>query len=166
MDKKKGTAFDYIFIVIIMVIFAIVTIVSVFLWDTISTPLKNVFGSGSATDVMATADKAFGTLDYIFLFVFFGLSIAPIIFAFLVKSHPIFFVVNILILVVMFLVMPTLSNVVREFWSTDQFSQYAEGGGATHTLPIMTRVFQYLPYITGGMSIILTIAMFVKPRDI
>jgi hypothetical protein len=166
MPRKKGTVIDFLFIVLVMMVFAIVAIVSIYLWDSISTPLKNAFGIGEATDVINTSARVFGVMDYIFLFLFFGLSIAPLIFAFLVQTHPVFFVVNILLLIVLFLIMPTISNVVRSFWATDQFAPYAAGGSGSVTYTIMTRVFQYLPFITGGLSIILTIAMFVKPREL
>ena len=164
--KKKGSVLDLIFMVVLCMIFAIIVLFGTHIWNQIAPLLKNTFGPGDATDIMNSVQAQFGVMDYVFLFLFFGMCIIPIILAFLVKLHPIFFVVNILLLIVMFIVMPPLSNTVRSIWQTKELSQYAAGGGGFVTYPIMTKVFQYLPIITGALSIVLSIAMFVKAREI
>jgi hypothetical protein len=109
--------------------------------------------------------NVYGIMDYIFLFLFVGLTITPVMFAFMVQTHPIFLVVNILLVIIMFIVMPVISNMVRSVWMAPMFEQYASGGGGSHTYPIMTAVFTYLPVLVGGISLILSIAMFVKGRE-
>jgi len=104
-------------------------------------------------------------LDYLFLFLFFALYSVPIMFSFMVKGNPIFMVVNLLILVILFLITPTLSNVVREMWSSDEFSSYAYGGGGSYVFSIMTKIFQYLPLVTASLSAIIMVAMFAKGSE-
>jgi hypothetical protein len=67
-------------------------------------------------------------------------------------------------IIIFFFVIPPLSNVVKEFWEQPEFAQYAAGGSGFVTYNVMTRVFQYLPMISIGISIILMIAMFSKGR--
>ncbi len=148
-----------------MAVFAIAAIFSLFIWDKISPMFTGFFGAGDATAIVNTVHSAYGVMDYIFLFLFFGLSLVPIVFAFLVKTHPIFFVVNLIMIVIMFMVMPALSNMVRNIWATPELAQYAAGGGGSFTFTITTRVFQYLPLLTCALSVILSIAMFAKNRD-
>ncbi len=164
--RRKGTIIDFLFIVIAMAFFAIALVFSIYIFDQISPMLTGFFGAGEATTMMNTVHSAYGIMDYVFLFLFFGLSIVPIVFAFLVKTHPIFFVVNLIMIVVMFMVMPALSNMVRSIWATPELAQYAAGGGGSFTFTIMTRTFQFLPLITCSLSILLSIAMFAKGREI
>jgi len=164
LQRRKGTLMDYIFIVIALMFFAIMAIIGIYLKDSIFPPMQEFFGAGTdATAMLTSVGASYSVMDYIFLFLFFGLCITPIIFAFLVKTHPIFMVINVILLVVMFMVMPALSNVVRSFWSSSQeLSQYAAGGGGSITFTIMTRVFQYLPVIICALSILLMVAQFMN----
>jgi hypothetical protein len=166
MKKRKGTVIDILFIVVFMMAFAICTILAMYLSDKIYVPLQEFFGPGDASTTLGVVNNTIGSFDYIFLFLFFGMCLAPIVFSFLIQTHPIFFLVNLLMLVVMFLIMPTLSNTVRAVWAAPELAQYAAGGGGSHTFPIMTYIFKYLPLITCGISLIITVAMFVKPREL
>lgn len=165
MIGKKGTMLDVLLISIVLLVFGIVSILAVYIWDAVYTPITDMFtgaGNDTAIEVMDTVEAGFGVIDYIFLFVYFMLSMTPIIFAVFVNHHPIFIVLNIMIVIILFFVFPVLSNVMYEFWSQPPFAEYAFGGGGTVTFPIMTRIFQYLPLITSGFSVMLMVAMFAK----
>jgi len=162
MKNSKGTVMDLMYLTLVFLVVGIMILVAMYAADQIFPELESTFGNGTASEVVHTSEQAFGTLDYIFLFVYFALCATPIFFAVLVRNHPIFFVVNLIVIVVFFLILPALSNVMYEFWSMDEFAVYAYGGGGTFTFPIMTRIFQYLPLITISISVILMIAMFSK----
>lgn len=162
---NKGTILDMFAITIGLLVLAIVIITATYVWDQINPQLQTMFVNPTSNEsirVLKTTQQGFGTFDYIFMFLYFMLSLVPVIFAALVRHHPVFLILNIIILFIFFFIAPVFSNVMREFWSVSEFAVYAYGGAGTQTYPIMTRLFQYLPLISAGFSVILMIAMFAK----
>ena len=159
---KKGTMLDIMMVSLVVLFFGIVMIMCLYIADQVFPQLTGYFGGGVGVEVINTVKQGFGTVDYIFMFVYFMLSMVPVLFAALVRHHPIFLILNIIIMIVLFFVFPVISNVMLEFWSTPEFAPYAFGGGGSYTFPIMTRLFQYLPLINMGISVIVMIAMFAK----
>lgn len=160
---KKGSIIDTFVILIVFVIMGIVLIVSLFLKDAIFPKLSNALNNETgSTSVMATVSGGFTIFDNLFLLAFFMLNATTIIMAALVPSHPVFLIVNVMLLIILFVIAPTFSNIMQKFWSTPDFAAYSEGGGASQTLPIMTRMFQYLPSITLGISVLLIIVQYSK----
>jgi hypothetical protein len=92
------------------------------------------------------------------------MMITPIILSFLTPSHPILIFVNIILLIVYILIVPSLSNVMGSFWSQTAFAPYAAGGSASTTFPIMTALFEWLPLISCGFAFVLMVVMFSKQR--
>jgi len=162
MKSKKGTVLDMFAISIVLLFFGIIAVVSIYVADQIFPELIGFFGTGAGVTVVKTVKQGYGTMDYIFMFLYFMLTLVPIIFASLVRHHPVFLILNILLLFIFFLVVPVFSNVMREFWQTEEFGIYAFGGGGSYTYPVMTRLFQYMPLISSAVSVIIMIAMFAK----
>jgi len=154
---------DMFFLLFIFLFFGIMILIGVYLKDQIISPLIDFFGTGSeAETVINTAAQVFNAMDAIFIFIYFMLSGTTIIFASMIRSRPIFLVINIIMLMILFVITPAFSNVMREFWSTQEFAQYAAGGEGSVEFTVMTRIFQYLPHVTMGISILVMIASFAK----
>jgi hypothetical protein len=159
----KGTMIDIFYLILVFMFFGIMALVSVYLKDQIFPQLVDVLGNGTTSEtILNTAEQGYQMMDNLFMMLYFVLAGVSIIFAALVRTNPAFFVLNIIMLFVLFLIAPAMSNVMREFWATPEFAQYAAGGGGSITYPIMTRVFQYLPHITVGISVLLILAQFSK----
>ena len=163
---NKGSMLDILLVVMAMMIFAMSILVSTKISDEVSGFFLGEFGSTEATTVYKTARQGFGIFDFLFMFMFFVLTLLPVLFAVMVKNNPIFFVLNFIVVLIYFLVAPALSNVMYEFWNAGDFAQYAAGGGGSFTYPIMTRTFQWLPYISLGISVILMVAQFGKSGEV
>ena len=160
---RKGTTIDMFFIFIALMFFGMIILTSLYLADQIFPELTDFFGESSeATTVVKTAKQGYAALDNIFLLLFFMLNMVPLVFAVFVRHHPIFLVINIFVLIAFMFVVPSLSNAMRQFWMQPEFAQYALGGGGSYTFNIMTRLFQYMPVISVGLSVLIMIAMFVK----
>ena len=165
ITQRKGSIIDFFWVAIVLVVMAIMLFLAIYLKDQIFPSISSTIGAGVGTNTLNTVSAEFVMFDYIFLFAFVFFFIVPIILAFSAPNHPVFYVINILVLILFFAVIPVLSNVVREFVSNAEFSEYAAGGSAAQTYPIMTRLMQYLPQISIGAGIILIMAMFAKPRE-
>jgi hypothetical protein len=158
----KGSVIDLFLIMIVILFLGVIIVIGVYLKDQIFPQLTDFFGAGEATAVVDTASQGYRSMDYIFLFLFFGLCSVPIILAMLVRINPVFFIINLIVIIFFFIVTPQISNVMQQLWSQDEFAVYASGGSGSYTFPIMTRIFQYLPFISCGISLILMIVMFVR----
>jgi len=163
---RKGSTMDIFYLMFVFLVLGIMMLVAVYLKDQIFPQFTSAFGAGEATNVMTTSENVFSTMDNVFLFVYFMMSFTTIIFAALVRTHPVFFIVNVILMVILFIITPTFSNIMREFWSVPEFAPYAAGGTGSITFPVMTRIFQYLPIVVMGISIILMIASFAKRGDV
>jgi hypothetical protein len=138
-------------------------LISTYLKDQIYPPLSNALSAvPAAQSELTSIGVTFSIFDYIFLFVFMMMMIVPIIFAFLVPTNPVFILINIILLIFYVLIVPSISNVMRSFWSQTAFAPYATGGTGSTTFMIMTTIFQNLPIITTVFAIILCIVMFNK----
>lgn len=164
--NRKGTIIDMFYLLILFLFFGIIIVVSVYLKDQIFPELIEMLGTNitgnKAPTVLRTAEQGYMLMDNIFMMLYFMLAGSSIIFAALVRTNPVFFVLNLIMLFVLFLIAPAMSNVMREFWSQPEFAVYAAGGGGSVTFVITTRIFQYLPHISVGLSILLIIAQFAK----
>jgi hypothetical protein len=159
----KGSLLDLFYMVIVIFMLGVSILAAVYVKDQIFPPLSSMLSSSSdATSVLTTVSNGFSIFDEIFLFMFIMLSIIPIIFAFLVPTHPVFILINIILFLIYLVVVPSLSNAMRSFWSSSFFAPYAAGGSGSTTYVIMTAIFQYLPIITCAFGLVLTVVTFVK----
>ena len=159
----KGSMIDFFFVTVIILAFGISILLGAYLMSQIFPQLTNAFSSSpDATAVLSNVSGTYGIFDSIFLFIFIAMSIVPIIFAFLIPTNPVLVFVNIILFVVYILIVPSLSNVMRDIWATSIFAPFATGGTGTWTFTIMTSVFQYLPLISVVFSFILMIILFTK----
>jgi len=162
MMGRKGSALDMIFIMFSLMVLGMFILVGMYLTDTIFTPMQEMFNDTAGSTTLTTVKNGYGAMDNIFMFLFFMLNMVPVIFAVFVKTHPVFLIINILVIFIYMFLAPSMSNMMLDFWNTPEFAPYALGGGGSFTFDVMTRLFQYLPYISVGLSIIIMVAMFVK----
>lgn len=164
---RKGSVLDIFFAVLIGMVVVITTLVAVFLYDNVSSAIisvlpNNTVGTNVTTETINKVYVGFQAMDYVFMIVFFMLCLSPIILSLFVLAHPVFMVINIVLILVLFLVFPVMSNVVHEFWTQPSFAQYATGGGGSVTFPIMTSIFEWLPIIGSVMGILVMVVMYAK----
>lgn len=163
MTGNKGSAIDIFWIVIAMLVVGIMALVGTYIKDQVYPMIQGFTGDDTeAAGIMNTAAQGIGMMDNLFMMTYFMMAGAAIVFAALVRNHPIYFVLNLILLMILFLITPAISNVMRAFWNTPEFAPYAAGGAGSVTFPIMTRMFQWLPAITVGVSILLMVVQFSK----
>lgn len=163
--RKKGSVLDLFWLMVTMFVVCIAVLVGTYLKDQVFPQLKAVLGTeSSAGTYMDLASMGFQTLDYAFLFITMMTGGAAIILAFFVENHPVFFFVNIILLGILLLVSPAISNAARSFWALPQFAPYASGGGGSVTYPIMTQLMRWMPLVLAAIGTVLSIAQFAKPR--
>ena len=164
--SRKGSVFDLFYITFAFLVVGIMFVISLFLKDQIFPSLTTMLNTSSeAVSVANTSAQGLNMLDGLFLLSFFMMNGAAVVFAALVPNNPIFAILNVIMMILLVLVTPAFSNVMQAFWSVDGMAQYAEGGGAAVTMPITTRVFQFLPALTFGISLVIMIVQYGKRAE-
>jgi len=128
MIGKKGSYGDLFYIVFIATLFAITAVVC---WVAFSKINDNL----QANDNIAATSKAILTksvnnyvtlLDGIFLVVIVVLYLAAIILAFQIDTHPVFFILSIVVFGVLVFITAVMANVFWEFASNAAITTYAD----------------------------------------
>ena len=154
--NKKGSLIDLIGIGTALLAVAIVVLIGFKVSDEINTEFQ-------ANDNIPTAGKtAYSTIndyfptvmDNTFLFLLIGLSIVALVLASLVRVHPVFFVLYLVMLVIIIFLSGIFSNIYLEIAGNAEFSAYAD------QLIFITHIMHFLPFIIGIVGFILSIIMY------
>lgn len=157
--NKRGSIEDSIFIVILLFITALVFIFAYVINNAISTGAAPAFENISAGSSIGftVVDSIFEhTINYVYLAFFFGLIISLIITAFLTPTHPVFYLLSIIIFIALVLVSSIMSNMYESITSSATFTN------AVHALPIMDYIMLHLPLISIVIGIIAAIIIFSR----
>src|SRR3990167_4623314 len=95
---RKGSVLDLIFIPVALLVIGILIFVASTILYNISPSLSAT--SAAANNTTANAVVALNTFNYTFIIIAFALGAGAIAFAYMSPSHPIFFVVGLILLIV------------------------------------------------------------------
>ena len=161
MKHKKGSIQDLIFIAIVIVVFAVVTLLAFKISDEINTKFSESatvqrFDTGSRGRVaMDTINNMYpGVIDNSFLLLMIGLCIVALALASMVRVHPVFFVFFLIIFIIIIFLAGVFSNIYIEIASNPELSALAD------KLIFTTTLMKLLPIIIGVMGFILSIVMY------
>ncbi len=152
----KGSILDFLFIFIFLLIFAISTIVGSVILSNYADMSSNL---GVSNISISQAQTTIANLDYVFIFITFGMAIAVVVGAFMIRTHPVFFVISLFGLLFIILISGQLANVYLEF------AQNAQLISTAANYPYMELIFQNLPLITAVFGIIVAIVAYSKIRS-
>lgn len=150
------------FVIVTIVTIAIALVLSKHLFYSINTAFEdgNMHTAESAK-VFQDMSIAYPMFDYSMIFVIIGLTIGLIITSFMIPSHPIFMVINIVGLVFLVFLGAVMSNFYGDFINSGEFNSTIDiGGGLDKTGYIMDK----LPFICAFIVLISTIVMYAKGR--
>lgn len=114
--NKKGAIIDAIPIMVYVFAFAIVCIISFTIYRGLvdngffTIVYNQSHGAFNTTQLQENADSTYDMLDFAVMFVFIGTTIAALVGAILIRSHPAFFFISIIVMMVQIFVAMALSN--------------------------------------------------------
>jgi len=160
--NNRGSLLDLFYIMIVLVVFVLSTMIAFVVWE----EYKGNTNSSSSIQLNTTtfdivSDKADQTLqnfDYIFVFLLMGGFIMLIASVFTLQSHPMFFWISLLFLLIMLIIAGVFSNVYDEFSSEEVFE------GAKSEYNIMEFVMDRLPSFMLFMVAAFLIALYGKRK--
>jgi len=159
--NKRGSLYDLIFIGVILLSFAVGTMIAFKISSEINAQFQ---ASGDITTEGKTAYNSInnmypGIIDNSFLLLTMGLSIFALILAMMVRIHPVFFVFYLILLVIVIFMSGVFSNIYLEMANNPEMLAIAD------QISFTTHIMAALPFIVGVIGFILAIVMYKNWRD-
>lgn len=159
-NKKGNAVLDTTVIVVILVLCAAVYIALMPVADDINIDIQT--DSEMSAEAQAISQDVYdrypSTLDGLFVAVFMILWALSVVFAFLLNSHPVFFIITVILLVVVFVVAMVLANAVEELTTEDDLAAY------TAEFPMTFWIITHLLHISIIVGFSIALAYFGKNR--
>lgn len=157
-SKKANAAVDLMVGFLAIFIFIIVTIFVYKIFDNLNTNIQADTGFDTATKVQLqnTYNKFPSWADGIFVFALGMIWVGLIISSFYISTHPIFFVISIVLVTIVFIVGMLLSNTYEDIANSDDLSAYSEN------LPTTNWIMGHLLEIMIAMGATVLIALYAK----
>ena len=153
--NKKGSAQDLIMVMVILTVFAIVTLIMFKLTGAFGDQIGTM--SGIPTEATASTAKLTGyfstSMDSIFLLLTIGLAIVALVLASMVRVHPVFIVFFILVWFLVIFLSGVMSNIYQEMAESPVL--VAESA----QLPFISTIMTYLPLIIAVIGVLLMVVM-------
>jgi len=153
--NKKASAFDVIYILIIVFIFIVITLIAFKVYNEWSAGGAAKLSSDTANIALSKAGTAITSLDMVFGFLIGMLIILVIISAFTIDTHPAFFVVTLILLIIAIILAVAFSNIYE---TISQEKLPTEAG----SFPIANYLMGNLPMIALIAIIIVAIVLYAK----
>lgn len=151
----KGSILDLIVVVVILCVILAATLISFKVYNELST---EDFWSDTSTGTKARdgVGRVFNVMDFGYLLILGGAMMGAVISAFFIQTHPVFFVISFIILIIVVAISPVISNAFMEMATSSQFT--TEG----QSLDIMTHIMGDLPIIITVFGVLVAIALYAK----
>lgn len=151
----RGSILDLPIVVIVLAVFFVALFVGLLVYNQFA---ERDFWQTTEVGQHAfqQADIAYETLDYSFLFILIGAFMATVISAFFIETHPIFFIVSLIVLIIFIVITPAMTNAFMGVAASPRFSTEAA------ELNIATQAMGNLPLILTVFGFILIIVLYAK----
>lgn len=159
---KKGTGIgDYILLVVIMFVFAIVIIAGNIVLNDLNTDFQadTDLSTAAKTEMSTQTAKYPSYFDATIVLAFVILWIALLVAAFMLDTNPIFFIILLLVYVSMFFVIAELSNTYEEIMSTDDFAT------VSGSYPMTNWIFSNFLILSIMVAVSVMLVTFAKSRS-
>lgn len=159
--KKGNAAIEVLTVIIVLVVFAFSVLAGRMILTELNddTQLDDSLGD-EAKGVMAEQDARYSSLfDGLFVFLFILLWGVVIVSAFMIDSHPIFFIFTVILLIMSFVVAIYIGNVYEEV--VDDGGEFQD---AADTMPMMDWILSNLLLVAIVVGFSIVGVLFAKNR--
>ena len=155
LRNKKGNAIlDTAMVVVVLVIFALLSVITWSVWEDIYPDMSAEMDSVEAQESLDVINDRYPSLfDGLFLFVFIGLWIMTLVASFMIDSHPIFFAISLVLFVIVLIGSVYIGNFYEEIVTDSSFDDAYEDFPATHF--ILTNLLMFSIVIGSSIMLVL-----------
>lgn len=159
-SKRKGSFADLI--IITVVLFAVS--IAFFFTNRFGVSMMQELNASeeheSAKEVLTySSEKYPSTLETIFVCAVFAAGIGAVVTAFLIRTHPVMYIVFFAVLIVIIIVSPELSNFHQDLVADSDFE------GVGQSMPISTWIMLQYPKVMLVFSFIVAVVLYAKGGD-
>lgn len=152
---EKGSLNDIPFIIAVLFIFGVTVLISV---KVLGAWQSAYAWEGVSQEVIQDGMNAMYVFDYMFVFLAVGLSMASLIGAFMIKSHPIFYIFSTVVLSLYIIVSAAMTNAFDKLAAADGIAAIA------NDFPMMVTFVRNFPIFFLVSGIVIAIVMYGKPQ--
>ena len=132
---------------IMLFVFAVVVLLAAFVMNTVLNSMGDDLG------LNASFGNFFVALNNVSIFIFLGMSLGVILAALMIRTHPAFFFIAVILVIVQFTVFPPLVNVYNTIADNPQFAAekatMAQNVALMQALPIWTAFAALIAAVVG-----------------
>jgi len=152
--NKKGATLDNIYVLVTFFMVVVFFIALIIFWNRVS-DITQVWNSNDQTRVIRSNTQAFfNQIDFILVMVWLALHIGVVVTSYLLNSHPIMFVVTLIVCVILVIISVPISNTWESVVSTD-----ANISAEVGEIPITNHILLRLPIYELLWAFLTMIAM-------
>lgn len=157
-NKKGNVVIEGITVIVVAMAFAMMSVFSYYVFDELNTEVQDDVGmDATAKEKSQNLYNNFPSLfDNLFLFVFVLLVIFVLVSVFMLDSHPIMFMISVILLIAVFVVALLLANVYNDVMVDATMASYANAFSYTGWL------MSHLLETMIGVVFMIIIALFIK----
>jgi hypothetical protein len=158
--NKKGFVGDIIFVLVFIFITVVCIAVGYTIYNnwTDATEDMEMFNTSINENITASANVTLAGFDYLFIFIVVGLVILTIISTFTIQTHPIFFFISSLLLVIAVIFAGEFANIYDTIVGTTGFT------GVEGAYPVVTYFMNNFPTMMLIFGAILLVILFAKEK--
>ena len=128
-------------------VFAIVILIGAFIANSVLT------GLGDKQGLNGPLNQFWVALNNVSIFIFMGMSLGAVLSALLIRAHPAFFFISIILVMIQFMILPPLVNAYNSVADTPTFAAQkttmAQNVALMQVLPLWTAVGALLAALVG-----------------
>jgi len=158
-SNKRGQAvFDLIIVVIILFVLALAAVFGAYVYDELNDEIQNDADfSAQAKESAQFVDTNYSNwFDNVIITVLIFLWILLLVTSFLIDAHPVFFIVTVLLLIVVFIAGMAMANSYAELTSDSELSGFAAN------MPKTAFVFDNLLIVLIIMGLTASLSLYAK----
>jgi len=158
--RKANMVADGLTIIIILVVTSIVAIICYLALSEVNAEVQaDTTLHNNTKTILANETTSYSrTWDSAMLLLLFGLWAITVIMAFLIDSHPVFFIISAVLMMFVIIVAANVSNAFEEITDDADLSVAAAG------FPMTRFVMSKLPYVILGILVSVGLALYAKMR--
>lgn len=129
ISSKKGNGFfDSYTVFIVVVIFSVASLVGYIMFSEFTTAFAedDDVSSTLATQMEEAKDSYKDYMDNLVFFMLIGVWISSLLFNFFIDAHPVFIIISIVLLIILFVVVAMVANGLQDLTNDAEISQYAQ----------------------------------------
>ena len=160
MDKK-GSVQDVFLIIIMLLVFAIFFVIMMIVQshiDAAASPAFENVSAGSSIGITTVSSIFNNSLNYMYLAVFFALIIGTLIMAYMTPTHPIFY----LLAIILFVGLMIISVVISNTWQSFANASPEIYNTVTGHLTFADYILNNLPIVSLVIGVLVAIVLFAR----